>query len=217
MSSDSDEKASRDHANLHARSIVVWDVPSAIERGATFSVKVGIKCSAECVPDTWVFGIRDHEGRVRASRRVGPEPWPGTAALFYAEAELEAPASEGLFAWEAFAPAIDGDGDDVGHGDACAKFSVRVVPAPECRLTVVAIDKESRSPVAGAKVVVHPYRAITDERGVAELRVPKGPFRLFVSGRDYFPFRHDADAVEDVTVTAELEADLGPSDAELWS
>jgi len=201
----------------HARSVVVWDVPSAIERGARFSVKVGVKCSVECVPDTWVFGIRDHDGHVRASRRVGTEPWPGTTALFYAEAELEAPDSEGLFAWEAFAPEIAGDGDDVGHAEASARFNVRVVRAPECRLTVVAIDKESRSPVAGAKVVVHPYRAITDERGVAELCVPKGAFRLFVSGHHYIPFRHDGDAAEDVLVTAELEADLGPSDAELWS
>src|SRR5690606_31716767 len=72
----------------HARNIVVWDVPDAVERGETFRVKVGVKCSAECVPDTWVFGVRDHEGRVLASRRVGTEPWPGTAALFHAEAEL---------------------------------------------------------------------------------------------------------------------------------
>lgn len=203
-----------DTPKRHSRSIVVWDVPSAIERGARFRVNVGIKCCADCPPDTWVFGIRDHDGHVVASRRVGSEPWPGTAALFHAEAELEAPDAEGLFTWEAFAPAID---DDAAHGEACATFGVRVVRAPEHRLTVVAIDKESRSPVAGAKVVVHPYRATTDERGVAELRVPKGAFRLFVSGRHYFPFRYDGDAAEDLTLTAELVVDLGPSDAELWS
>ena len=212
MNAESDESVTP-----HARSIVVWDVPSAIERGGTFTVKVGVKCRAECVPDTWVFGIRDHHGRVLASRRVGSEPWPGTAALFHAEAELAAPESEGLYAWEAFAPAIEGDGDDVGHDEASASFSVRVVRAPECRLTVVVVDKESGLPINGAKVVAHPYRTITDERGVATLRVPKGAFRLFVTGRDYFPFRLDGDATEDATVTAELESDLGPSDAELWS
>lgn len=205
------------NAESHDRSIVVWDVPSAIERGETFSIKVGVKCRAGCAPDTWVFGIRDHEGRVLASRRVGREPFPGTAALFHAEAELEAPDAEGLYAWQAFAPAIDGDDDEVGHGEAYAPFNLRVVRAPECRLTVVAMDIESRSPIKGAKVVVHPYRTMTDERGVAELSVPKGAFRLFVTGRGYFPFRLDGDAAEDATITAELESDLGPSDAELWS
>jgi len=203
-----------DTAKPHSRSIVVWDVPSAVERGSTFRVHIGIKCSAECVPDTWVFGIRDHEGRIVASRRLGSEPWPGTAALYFAETELEAPNAEGLFTWEAFAPQID---DEACHGEACATFGVRVVRAPECKLTVVAIDKASRAPAAGLKVVVHPYRTMTDERGVAELRVPKGAFRLFVSGRHYFPFRYDGDAAEDLTLTAELVADLGPSDAELWS
>ena len=40
-------------------------------------------------------------------------------------------------------------------------------------------------PVKGAKVVVHPYKAFTDERGVAEVRVPKGEYRLVVSGTNY--------------------------------
>src|SRR5690606_19125160 len=143
--------------------------------------------------------------------------WSGTAALYYAEAELAAPDAEGLYAWEAFAPAIDADDDEIGHGAASAAFSVRTVRAPESTLTVVAVDKESGSPIRGAKVVVHPFRTVTDERGVAVLRVPKGAFRLFVTGRGYFPFRHDGDAAEDATVTAELESDLGPTDAELWS
>lgn len=205
------------NAESHQRSIVVWDVPAAIERGEPFRVKVGIKCSAECQPDTWVFGIRDHDGRLLASRRVGQAQWPGTAALYHAEAELAAPDAEGLYAWEAFAPAIEHDDESAGHDEACTRFNVRVVPAPECKLTVVAIDKESRSPLKGAKVAVHPYRAFTDERGVAEMRVPKGAYRLFVSGRDHFPFRYDGELTADMTITAELESDLGPSDAELWS
>ncbi|HEX7080386.1 MAG TPA: hypothetical protein VF329_05185 [Gammaproteobacteria bacterium] len=82
-------------AESHRRTLVVWDVPSAIERGATFNVKVGLKCAAECEPDTWVIGIRDADGRVLASRRVGSEPWLGTA-LYYAEAELTAPTPRGF-------------------------------------------------------------------------------------------------------------------------
>ncbi|HEX7080387.1 MAG TPA: hypothetical protein VF329_05190 [Gammaproteobacteria bacterium] len=83
-------------------------------------------------------------------------------------------------------------------------------------MTVVAVDRQSGLPVKGARVVAHPYRAVTDERGVAELHVPKGAYRLFVSSRAYFPFRRDAEATADATIRAELEADSGPSDAELW-
>ncbi len=84
-------------------------------------------------------------------------------------------------------------------------------------MTVVAIDRESQAPVAGATVVVHPYRAWTDERGVAEIRVPKGRFRLFVSGKSYFPFRRDGKVEADTMIEAELTVDSGLSDADLWS
>jgi len=38
-----------------------------------------------------------------------------------------------------------------------------------------------------------------------------------VSSRDRFPFRSDGEIAADVTIQAELDEDLGPSDAELWS
>lgn len=205
------------NADTHDRSVVVWSVPTAIQRGETFSIKVGLKCSAACQPDAWTIEVRDHRGNAVASARLGSEPWSGTEALYYAKVRLTAPAAEGLYAWEAFAPAVASEADRDGHCEARGAFSVRAVPAPECRLTVVAVDKESRSPVKGARIVVHPYRALTDEHGVAQLRVPKGLYRLFVSGRDYYPFRGDGEVAADATVRAELEPDPGPSDAELWS
>lgn len=48
-------------------------------------------------------------------------------------------------------------------------------------------------PVEGAKVVVHLYEAFTDEHRMAELRLPKDEYRLFVSGRKCFPFRSDGE------------------------
>lgn len=130
------------------------------------------------------------------------------------EVDLSAPDTEGLYAWEAKAQA---GGLDIPHAECIASFGVRVVPTPECLLTVVAIDVESQTPVKGAKVVVHPYKAFTDERGVAEVRVPKGEYRLFVSGRNYFPFRSDGEVKTDVTIRAELALDPGLSDADVWS
>ncbi len=198
----------------HTTRVVVWDVPSTIESGEKFSVKLGVKCSSECRPDGWTVEVRDQDGKERATATLRGEPWPGTSALYYAEVELSAPDTEGLYTWEAKAP---GDGLDLPHAEAVALFGVRVVPAPECLLTVLAIDAESQTPVQGAKVVVHPYKTFTDERGVAEVRVPKGEYRLFVSGKNYFPFRSDGEMKADVTITAELAVDRELSDADIWT
>ena len=198
----------------HSTHVVVWDAPSTIECGEKFSVKLGVKCSSECRPDGWTVEVRDQDGKERATATLRGEPWPGTSALYYAEVELSAPDTEGLYTWEAKAP---GDGLDLPHAEAIAPFGVRVVPTPECLLTVVAIDMENQTPVKGAKVSVHPYRTFTDERGVAEVRVPKGQYRLFVSGKKYFPFRSDGELKTDVTITAELVLDLELTDADVWS
>ncbi len=206
----------------HSTSVVVWDAPPTIECGEKFSVKLGVKCASECRPDGWTVEVRDQDGKKRATATLNDEPWPGTAALYYAEVDLSAPDTAGLHEWEAKAladGAADGPADDpdIQHAECIARFGVRVVPTPECLLTVVAIDMESQTPIGGAKVVVHPYRAFTDERGVAEVRVPEGEYRLFVSGKNYFPFRSDVKMKTDVAIRAELAVDLELSDADIWS
>jgi hypothetical protein len=198
----------------HSTRVVVWGVPSTIESGETFSVKLGVNCSSECRPDGWTVEVRDQDGETRATVTFGGEPWPGTSALYYAEVELSAPDTDGLHTWEAKALADD---LHLPHAEAVAPFGVRVVPAPECLLMVVAIDMESQTPVQGAKVVVHPYKTFTDERGVAEVRIPKGEYRLFVSGKKYFPFRSDGEIKTDVTIKAELAVDRELSDADIWT
>ena len=201
----------------HATRIVVWDVPEAVECGAPLRFKVGVKCAAECPAAGWRVIIRDAAGGSVAAATIGDAIWPGTGALAYTELELQAPDAEGLHAFEAsIATAADTE-DRPAHTAVSPRFHVRAVPAPECLVKVVAIDVASRQPVPGARVVVHPYRAVTDAHGVAELRVAKRAYRLFVSGRGYFPFRADGAVSADVTIEAELAADRGPSDAELWS
>jgi hypothetical protein len=181
-------------------------------------VKVGVKCAADCSSAGRLVEVRDEAGHVVASGVVGDAAWPGTSALYYAELELRAPTVEGLHPREAFVvAAADDAGDCAAHDAASTRFQVRAARAPEYRLRVVAVDARTRAPVPGAKVVVHPYHALTNLDGVAELRVPKGAYRLFVSGRDRFPFRSDGEIDADITVQAELDEDFGPSDAELWS
>jgi hypothetical protein len=202
----------------HATHIVVWDTPYAIEPGAAYRIKVGVKCAAGCSAAGRRIEIRDADGRRIAGAAVGDAAWPGTAALYYADVEVRAPASEGLHAWEASVGDAAGEtADGPAHAAASTRFQVRVVPAPQFVLKVIAVDARSGAPVPGAKVVVHPYRAMTNGLGVAEIRVARGSYRLFVSGCDRFPFRSDGEVTEDTTIRAELDPDLGPSDAELWT
>jgi hypothetical protein len=206
------------HATPHATLVVVWDAPSAIECGAAFRVKVGVKCALECGGAARRVEIRDEHARSLAHRYVGDAPLAGTSGLYFAEVELRAPENQGLHEWQAcVAEVLDVASGRTTHAAANAPFQVRAVPAPECVLKVIAVDPRSGAPIPGAKVVVHPYRAMTDASGVAQIRVPKGPYRLFVSGRDRFPFRSDGEIGADVTIRAELDEDFGPSDAELWS
>lgn len=205
-------------AESHSRQVVVWDTPPVVECGQAFTLKAGVKCGSECPPSGWRLEIRDDLGNRLAATTLSEEPWTGTAALYYAEVALTAPATAGVHSWVAIVPASGHEGSaETPHEEARVSFNVRSARAPECRLRITAIDQETRAPVRGAKVVAHPYRSLTDEAGVAELQLPKGEYRIFVSGRDYCPFRHDAVVDEDTTIEAELYLDLGPTDAELWS
>lgn len=202
----------------HATRIVVWGVPSAIECGAAFRLKVGVKCAADCSSAGRRVEICDADGRSLAEAVIGDAPLRDTHALYYAELELRAPAASGSHAWVArVLPVVDDATRHTAHAGASTAFPVRAMPAPDCVLKVLAVDARSGAPVPGARVVVHPYRALTNLEGIAEIKVPKGAYRLFVSGRDRFPFRADGEVLADTTIRAELDADLGPSDAELWS
>ena len=218
--------------DLHSRSILVWDVPDAVECGRSFKLKVGLKCSAGCPAEGWTVEIIDGEGASIASGSIGHQPAAGTESLAFAELEIRAPADTGLYEWKARAAEIETAADDdpkssqddadieavvVRHAEAVVGFRLRTVAAPECRLTVIAVERSTQSPVRGARVVVHPYRMTTDDTGRAELDLPRGQYRLFVSGRDLIPFRSDGELDSDTTIRAELDPDLGPSDAELWS
>ena len=198
----------------HATRVVVWETPPAVERGKRFAVRLGVTCAAKCRTAGWTVEVRDHDGEKRATTTLGDDAWPGTDALHHAEVALVAPDAEGLFTWEAAVLTSDAG---VAHTDSSASFGVRVVSSPSCLVTVVALDAESRTPVEGARVVAHPYRAVTDERGVAQLRVAAGEYRLFVSGKGCIPFRFDGELKADTTIRAELAQDVELSDADIWS
>jgi len=71
-------------------------------------------------------------------------------------------------------------------------------------VTIEAFDGDTQAPIKGAHVLLHPYRALTDERGVAKVKVAKGRYTLFVSGFNYIGHEQIIDVTSDVTARAEL-------------
>jgi methionine-rich copper-binding protein CopC len=190
----------------HSTHIVAWDTPPAVVVGERFRMKVGMKCSDECDLERRDFTIYDHEGKQVATSNVAGDRWPSTG-LHVAEVELQAPAREGLYTWS-----VRSIGSDtaIPHDEGSVSFGIRVVCQPDCRVRVEAIDQASQAPLSGARVVMHPYQAVTDERGVAEVQVAKGAYRLFVTQTDYLTFGVPVEVTEDMTVRAELELEPVP-------
>lgn len=186
----------------HATSMTIWGVPPTVSSGDKFTAIVGIKCLAHCRLSGPEVEIHDHEETQNWRGRVGAEPWTGTTALYFAEAELSAPIAEGYYRWHARLPEFTWQ--QVQHEGDHAAFGVRVVGPSDCVVRVEAIDKDDNDPIKGAHVVLHPYRGITDEHGVFEIRVPKGEYRLCISGLRYAPFETSVEVNGDMATKAEL-------------
>jgi hypothetical protein len=185
----------------HALNVVVWDVPSAIVTGEAFRIHVGMKCSSACALAGHAFEVLDASGATVVSGRLGPDAWQNTQALHFAQIGLKAPEAPGRQEWRV---RVAESADALPHAAASASFGVVFVPPPECLLAVEAIDRDTRQPITGAQVVVHPYRTFADAEGRAQIRVPKGEYTVFVSRRKYLPTRLPVAVTEDLRVTAEL-------------
>ena len=185
----------------HAASVNVWGLPSAIAAGERFGLKVGIKCSSGCKLTGRELSIFDHEGAQVGAGNLLDDTWPGTSALYFAEVEAEAPFTTGDYKWEVKSPETD---SGVPHAAGSFTIAVKVVSPPDYEVTVEAIDSEKQTPIKGAHVLLHPYRALTDENGVAKVKVTKGTYELFVSGFDYIRYQNTIDVAGDVTTRVEL-------------
>jgi hypothetical protein len=188
----------------HATSVNVWGVPSAIAAGERFRFKVGIKCSAGCRLTGRPLSVFDDEGAQVGAASLRDDIWPGTTALYFAEVDAHAPLRTGDQEWRVETP---GSESDVPHVAGALTFAVKVVSPPDHEVTVEAFDADTQTPIAGAHVLLHPYRALTDERGVAKVRVAKGKYRVFVSGFRYIAYEGFLDVAGDVTTRAELASE----------
>jgi hypothetical protein len=188
----------------HAVQLTVWDVPAAAEAGERFAVSVGARCSAGCDLAGRELSLVDQKGHPVGTVKLGHEIWPGTEALYFAEVEARAPLEAGSHPWEA---KIAGWDAELPHASGSFPLVVRVVPSPECEVTVRAVDREKQTPIKGARVVIHPYRATTDDNGIAKVRVARGQYDILVSGSQYLPACASVEVTADLVTSAELDAD----------
>jgi hypothetical protein len=185
----------------HTLRMNVWDLPTAIVAGEPFSLKAGIKCSAGCGLAGREVTICDAEGVQFGGGKLRDEVWPDTSALYFAEVKGNAPLTLGNHRWEI---RISASGSGIPHAAGVHVFDAKVVDPPDCEVTIESIDAGSQSPIVGARVVMHPYRALTDANGLAKLRVVKGDYKLLVSASKYMATAQTIKVSDDVTVQAEL-------------
>jgi hypothetical protein len=196
----------------HAIRVLAWDVPTAVVGGEAFKMKIGIKCSSECQLANEKLGIKDfqvlnHEGVEVATGEISGEVWPETTGLFFNEIELDAPSAEGLYNWTVTCSGANGS---VAHAEGTATFGLRVVGQPEHLISVEAIDRATQAPLGGARIVLHPYATVSDERGIAQIRVAKGAYQLFVARTAYLTFGQPVEVAADMTIRAELDLEPIP-------
>jgi hypothetical protein len=202
VSYDETSKAVSFTVTPHATRVLVWDVPATVVAGDPFTVTIGIKCSSECSFADKMFEVHDHEGALLATGVLSSEFWPGTSGLYARSLELKAPARADLYQWTV---KCTGKDLDKPHAEGAATLGLRVVAAPECLVTIEAVDRESQQPLAGARVALHPYKGVTDERGFAEIKVAKGAYDLFVAKTKYQTLGLPVEVMADMTARAELD------------
>ena len=191
----------------HAMRLNVWDLPSAVTAGERFTFKVGAKCSAQCRHVGRTLRLVDGDGRELAIARLGDKVWPGTSALHFAEVTAEAPAAPGAYEWHVVVPKRR---EKLAHLPAAARLQLNVVAAPDFEVAVEAVDRERLTPIAGARIVMHPFRTVTDEHGVARLKVPRGEYQILVSGSRYLPARQQVAVTKNLVARAELDREPPP-------
>jgi hypothetical protein len=159
----------------NATSLAVWDIPSPVTPGERFTVKIGAKSAADCSLRGKAIAVCDEAGAVIACGALKATPWPGTAALYWTEVELTAPAQPGVARWSARFAADD---VELPHQGTTTAFSTAVVGRPEHRLTVTLLESGTGVPLDDVQVSLGPYRAATGRSGRADMDVAKGSYQL---------------------------------------
>jgi len=190
----------------HAVTLNIWGLPGAIAAGSTASMFVGARCSCGCALGGRTITIHDETGALISEAVLGDTVWQKTEALYFAEAAFSVAGGEGMHDWQVRFAGADMTPE---HASGMAPVGVRIVAPAEHVVTVEAVD-DNEAPLAGAIVSMHPFRTTTDERGVAQIHVPKGSYRLFVSARRHVSSHTEIDVSGDVSTRARLAVEIRP-------
>lgn len=199
----------------HTTSMAVWDVPSPVVMNRPFTVKVGVKCSVTCRLAGHRIEVRDETGIPIAEARLGETSWPGTSALYVAEVELAAPATERILTWSA---AFTASEPGLPHEKASATFGFRTARPPEHRVTVRVADRRTEAPLENVEVRLGVYRASTDAQGLASLELPGGIYDLDARKVGYETLPRTVEVRKDlvIQVQALFSPEEDPDDQRVW-
>ena len=199
----------------HSPSMAVWDIPSPVIMNRSFTVKVGVKCSAACRLAGQLVTVCDGAGMPIGESRLGDTPWPGTSGLYVADVELAAPATDGTAFWSArFAAAEPG----LPHDQASAAFSFRIAKPPEHRVTVQVAAQGTKSPLEDVEVRLGVYRASTDAQGQASLELPGGVYTIEAWKAGYEMRTRTVKVGKDLMIRIEALStpEQNPDDQRIW-
>jgi len=186
----------------HVTSMVVWDVPSPIVLNTKFKIKVGVKCAEECNLTRSVVEIYDHTQALVATGTLGGKSLLAINTLYWTEMELQAPDAEEQYNWTArfLRPELE-----VPHTEASHEFTFGTVQPPEHVVTVRVTDKEKKTPINHAQVILHPFTGFTDASGIARVGVATGEYKLWIPKiAKYDTWRMTVKVENDIAVQAEL-------------
>jgi hypothetical protein len=195
----------------HNASVSVWGLDGPVVTGAGFTLAAGVKSSAACNLKGAAVEVHDETGAVRGRGTLGETPWPGTAALFWTDVDLTAPATAGVATWSV---EFTGSGVGVPHGAASAAFSFATVKPGEHEVTVRVVDKHTGAPIERALVRAGAVRASTDGSGLAKARVSKGICEVIAWKSGYLPPSATVEVTGDLILELDAEA---ISEASSWA
>lgn len=185
----------------HLTSLAVWGISPNVAAHTLFRMKVGAKCiPASCSLTEAVVVIRNQNYEWLAETELSSQPFPGTLALHWAEIEVRAPRTEGVFHWEALLL----EGED--HVPSSHRFSFLVSRTPEWSVTFEVAEAFTRAPIPGAVLLLDRHQGTTDPNGIGEILVPKGRYHLTVAKDGY----HSCQSVIQVEESKVMKIELSP-------
>lgn len=186
----------------HEITLAIWDIPSPIAVSGRFAVKAGVRCSEGCPLNGQEILIRHPADTVIGRGNLGAEPWPGTAALYWTDLNLVAPAAEGTHVWDV--TFVSANSEPL-HGLASSRFSFITVPPAEHSVEVKIVDKSTDTTVGDVDVRFGMYRCHVGESGLARVELPKGCYDLVVYKLGYQAHPRTVEISADATVEIEIQ------------